>query len=145
MAAIPYRAVSFKPYELLTDDALNQNASNIQWLFENTPRVLYTTNRLKRAEGVRIACGRAAFEKKNNDQASQAVHFNNFFSQGCQPIITTGIVSTGQRKIFCTMSGLGQLHPTNQGFRLQVEVAATVQKYDKIAKQFWVTWMAMGY
>jgi hypothetical protein len=120
-------------------------ADNVQWLYEHTPRALYTTPRLKREEGVRIVCGKVAFQKRNNDQAEETVHFNNFFSRLCQPVVTTGVMSNGQRKIFVVHRGLTQLQPNHQGFRLSVEIAADTKKRDKIGKQFYVTWMAMGY
>jgi hypothetical protein len=145
MAASPYRAFSFQPYELLSSEMTNQLNNNIQYLYENTPRVLYTVARIKRAEGVRIACGKVVFERQKNDQAGEAVHFSNFFSSGCQPVITTGILSTGQRKIFATYTGLNSTHPTHNGFRLRVEIDASNKKKDSITKQFWVTWIAMGY
>jgi hypothetical protein len=145
MAATPYRAMTFMPYDLISTDTMNQEVANIQWLFENTPRVLYTTPALKRAEGVKIACGKVAFQKRKSDTAQETVDFGNFFSRNCNPSITTGTMSNGQRKIFVVYSGLHGLQPNHQGFRLMVEIAADKKKKDKIAKQFWVSWIAMGY
>jgi hypothetical protein len=144
MPALPYRAFTFQPYELVTDDMMNQVSANVQWLYENSPRVLYTSGRLKRKEGVRICSGKVAFQKQKDDQAQVTVHFSDFFSRFCEPNITLGLLSQGENKIFVSHSGINSLIPNHTGFRIRVEVAAE-KKRDKIAKQFYVSWQAMGH
>ena len=146
MPATPYRAINWTPNELVAEDKMDQLANNVQWLHDNTPRALYTLpSGLRRVEGVRIAGGRVMIHKRKSDTASVAVRFGNFFSNNCEPIITTGIVTQGQRKIFCVINGIGQLQPDHRGFEAHVEIAADAKKNDKIARSFFVTWQALGY
>lgn len=151
MAVEPYRAISWAPYEVLTETRMNQSENNLQWLHDNTPRALYTGPReegasINRREGIRIASGRAVFSKRDSDRATTSVQFGSFFSEYCSPNITLGLLTNGQRKIFVVHSGLGnQLVPDHRGFDISVEVAAADEKNDAILKKFWVSWMAMGY
>ena len=126
---------------------MDQLANNVQWLFENTPRAMYTLpSGLRRVEGVRMSAGRVLIPRRTkSDTASATVRFGNFFSSSCEPIITTGIVTTHQRKIFVIINGIGRLNPDHTGFQVEVEVAAEGKKKDKIANSFYVTWQALGY
>lgn len=145
MSSTPYRPISFSPNETLTTDKLNQLTSNMNWLRDNTPRILYTLpSGAKREQSLRVASGRVFFPSSKSDSANQQVHFGNYFSAGCQPLITTGIVSDQQVRIFCTISGIGSLHPDNTGFKVHVNIAAERDRNDFI-KPFAVAWNAVGY
>lgn len=140
-----YRAINWTPNELVGGAKMELLISNADWLFQNTPRSVYTLpTGLRRVEGVKIASGRAIITKRNKDSASVEVRFGNFFSTRCEPNITTGIVS-GQSRIHCSINGIGRLVPDHRGFQIQVNVAAEKKKFDKIAKTMFVTWQAMGY
>jgi hypothetical protein len=145
MPATPFIAVSWSPNEVIGDDKMNTIANNTQWLYEYTPRVLYTDGPLSRAEGIKIASGKVRFNKRKSDTASERVDFGNFFSTRCQPNIATGNYSNNQRKIFTAISGIGQELPDHRGFNIGVEIAATSDKNDQIVDRFWVSWIAMGY
>lgn len=141
-----YKAVNWSPTELLGQTKTNQLGINADWLFQNTPRSIYTLpGGLVRTEGVKVATGRALVTKRNSDTAAVTVRFADFFTTDCEPIITTGIVSEGQTRIFCTINGIGKLQPDNTGFQAWVNIAAEHKKNDRIARSFYVTWQAMGY
>lgn len=145
MPSLPYKVISWNPFELITEDKMNQDAYNVHWLYENTPRVIYTSPSVNRTVGIKIACGRVEFQKKKTDIAEVNVSFGGYFSTGCMPVVTTGTVTNGQHKIWVALSGHTQLHPNENGFRIKIEVAAVHKKQDQILKPFWVHWMAMGY
>lgn len=146
MATTPFRAVNWSPSELVGEDKMDQMNSNMSWLRDNTPRGVYTLpSGLRRVEGLRIASGRVLITARKSDSAIAPVRFGNFFSSRCQPIVTTGIVAEGQRKIFAIINGFGQLHPDHRGFQVAVNIAADAEKFDRISKSFYVTWQAMGY
>lgn len=144
MATTPFRAVNFQPTQLLTEELLDQLATNQTWLFENTPRAIYTYGSLVRREGVRIVSGRALIGATAKTNSSVTVRFGNFFSANCNPNITTGIVSAKQRRFFVTVDGIGQLMPDNRGFQVHVSLDAQ-KKADKISNNIYVSWIAMGY
>lgn len=146
MATTPFRAVNFQPNQLLTEELLDQLATNQTWLFENTPRATYHYGSLTRKEGVKIISGRALIgaTKKNNE--STTVRFGDAFSANCNPNITTGIVSGNQRRFFVTIDGIGQMMPDNTGFQIHVYLdAQTAKKQDKITRNIYIPWIAMGY
>lgn len=142
-----FKAVNWTPNELLAEAKTDQLGDNGEWLYVNTPRAIYTLpGGLRRVDGVRIASGRVFIAKKDkSDSDTATVRFGNFFTARCDPIITTGIVSEHQRKIFCVVSGIGQLQPDNRGFQVGVNIAAESKKKDVIAHSFYVSWQAMGY
>lgn len=145
MAATPFRAVNFQPNELLTEDLLDQLASNQTWLFENTPRAIYTYGTIRRMEGIKIISGRALIGSTKKNNASTTVRFGNYFSAGSNPNITHGIVSAHQRRFFVTIDGIDQLMPDNRGFQIHVYLdAQTPKKQDKISRNIYIPWIAMG-
>lgn len=145
MTTTAFKAVSFSPNELISDPKMDIITDNEDFLFRNTPRAIYTLPGIARVEGVRFASGRALISRSVSDSASVDVTFGNYFSNGCQPIITNGIISDNQTQVFCVVHGIGKIIPDHTGFRIEVNIAATNKKLDKIARGFYVTWTAMGY
>ena len=140
----PFRAINFQPNQLLDESVMDQLASNQKWLFDNMPSALYEYNAIRRKEGVRIVAGRALIGATKDDNAKVDVRFGNYFSASCNPIVTTGTVSNGQRKFFITIEGYGQLMPDNRGFRVTCWLAKEL-KTDVIRRNIYVTWQALGY
>ena len=142
-----FKAINWTPNEKLAERKTDQLATNAQWLYDNTPRAIYTVpGGINRVEGVKMAAGRVIIPKKTKtDSASTRVSFGNFFTTSCQPIITTGIVADFQSRIFCTIHGIGTLHPDNNGFVVGINIAAEIKRNDHIASSFYVAWQAMGY
>jgi hypothetical protein len=140
-----FKALNWSPNEMIGEAKMDTMTDNSEFLFANTPRALYTLPGIARVEGVRIASGRALFTARNTDSAGVTVTFGNFFSNGCQPIITNGIMSEGQIMIFAVIHGIGVLVPDNSGFQIEVNIAQTDKKLDKITRAFYVSWQAMGY
>lgn len=145
MATTPFRAVGWSPNELVGEDKMDQQSSNVNWLKDNTPRALYTASNTRRIEGVKIMSGRALIGADKSDSAKATVRFGNFFNSACEPNVTTGIVSSKQVKIFAVISGFGRLHPDHNGFEVSVNIANEGKKFDKITRSFFVTWQAMGF
>lgn len=141
-----FKAINWTPSEQIGERKMDTMTDNAEWLYNNTPRSIYTLpGGLRRVEGVKIASGRVIITKRNRDTASVEVRFGNYFSSRCEPNITTGIVSAGQTKIFCVTNGIGRLLPDARGFQVGVNIAADNKKNDKIARSFYVAWQAMGY
>lgn len=141
-----FKAVNWTPTELIGQAKIEQLADNAEWLFNNIPQGHYTLpGGLARNEGLKIATGSALITKRKSDTASVTVRFADFFSTGCQPIVTTGIVAQGQTQIFCTINGIGKLQPDDTGFQAWVNIAAENKKNDAITRSFYVNWQAMGY
>lgn len=146
MASTPFRAVSWAPSELIGEDKMDQLAYNVNYLRDHKVGGLYTLpGGARREEGVRIAAGRVRIGRSKDDSSSAGVRFGRFFSTGCEPIITTGIVAEGQRKIFCILNGYGRLQPDHRGFQVHVNVMADAKRNDKIASAFYISWQALGY
>ncbi len=128
----------------MTDGKMDQLGSNEQWLFENKPNVNYNAHGVRRATGIKIMSGITAFAQNTlNGVQTRPVYFSNFFSVGCQPIVTTGVVSF-QLRIWVIHNGFGVMFPDHRGMELAVAAVDYTLK-SKIERPFWVTWIAMGY
>ena len=137
--------MNFQPSQLLDEAVLDQLATNETWLYENTPRAVYTLANIRRNEGVRIISGRALIGATKKNNAVATVRFGNFFSSGCNPNITTGIVSANQRKFFVTIDGIGVTYPDNRGFNVHVYLDAPASvKQPKITRSIYNPWTAIG-
>lgn len=145
MAATPFKVISWSPNEPITDEKLDAMVSNDNWLKNNTVRGRYSGFNKGRHEGVRIAGGLALITARKSASARRGVSFGGFFSPGCRPIVTTGVVSGAQRQIFCVVNGPGrELHPNRNGFEVVVQVDAPASKR-KITRNLYVAWHALGY
>lgn len=143
-----FKAINWTPNEVISERKMDQVADNSQWLYNNTPRAIYTLpGGLRRTEGIKIAAGRVVVAKRmKSDLATVTVRFGNFFSTRCEPIITTGIVSARQPRIFCVINGIGgKLQPDHRGFNARINIMAEKKKNDKIVRSFHISWQAMGY
>lgn len=144
---IRFRAVNWTPNERLGESKTDQMNDNAEYLYQRTPRAVYTLpGGLHRAEGIKICSGRVVIAKRpKTDAATVRVSFGNFFSSRCEPIVTTGVVSEKQTRIFCVVNGLGKLQPDTRGFNVEVNIARTNKRKGKLAHSFYVAWQAMGY
>lgn len=146
MAATAFNPISWSPSENITDEKMQQYADNLQWVYDNTPRALYTNpSGLKKPTGVRIVAGKALITARNAQTASVRVQFGNAFSNGCFPIITTGINNTFQDRVFSRFQGIGQVQPNHTGFQLFIEIPSYTKTKEIIKNNFYVHWTAIGY
>ena len=145
MAVTPFRAVSWTHTELISEDKMDQISSNMNWLRDNTPRAHYRAHGLNKKDQIKIASGLALITARKQNHATQRVSFGNFFSPNSRPIVTTGTVSNAQRRIFVTHDGIGQLHPDHTGFDIHVVIFATTKRQNRITRNFYVSWHAMGW
>lgn len=138
-----FKALNWSPNELIGEPKMDTLVSNAEFLFYNTPRVLLSD--IKRVEGVKIASGRGIIAPRDSDTAGLTISFGNFFSSGCQPIITTGISANNEVAIFCVVNGISTEQPDNTGFQVEVNVATTNAALDKFVQSVYINWMAVGY
>lgn len=142
MAVTQYKAVTWSPNELISNDKMNQLSTNMDWLAQNTPRAMYSISGLKTQQGIKIVGGMAfcpASSKAPSEHAT--VTFSGFFSPNCMPIITTGLVTIPQGNIGVYIKGLSGLKPDARGF--DIYVRRHVGK--NIPRSFYVSWQALGY
>jgi hypothetical protein len=144
MAITPFRPVSWSPNEPITDAKMDRIGDDLQYLFDHFPRTVYRAHGVRRAEGLKIMVGTAFIGARKKPYARVEVYFGDNFSHLSKPIVTTGIVSAHQHRIYCTINGLNGLHPDNRGFTAHVVVDALDKKNRKIARSLYVNWMALG-
>jgi hypothetical protein len=142
-----FKAITWSPSELVGEAKMDTLVSNSEFLFYNTPRALYTDaqSNITRVEGLKIASGRGIITARQEDTAGLTISFGNFFSSGCQPIITTGISANNEVAIFCVVNGISTEIPDNTGFQVEVNVATTNPANDRFVQSVYINWMAMGY
>lgn len=147
MAVTPFRAVNFQPDQLLTEELLDQLASNENYLYEMTPRAQYTYDGINTQSGIKLMSGRTLIAATKENHQATTVGFGNFFSSGSNPNVAVATVSNHSRRFFVTIEGWGHtLAIDNRGFNVFVYLdAQTKKKNDKIPRSFYISWIAMGY
>lgn len=142
-----FTPMTWEPLDLISDDKMDNLVNNIQWVNDNTPRALYSSNTITRKEGVKIASGRIIVPKKGKQhETSVEVNFPAFFTPGSTPNITTGINARNQQNIYAVFRGKPGtgLLPDNTGFQLDILMGQEDGEKRKIVQPFWVHWQAMG-
>lgn len=134
--------VVWQPLDLMTDDKMSQMDQNSQWIRDRLPLTHYTHG-VNRTQGIKIVSGIKKIGSTAEPKVTVQVTFGNFFTVGCRPIITTGLV-TRMDRVFVTVAGIGQLHPDNRGFTLQA-IGDQRESTVRIASDIFVNWTAIGY
>lgn len=145
MSSTPFKVISWAPLDPITKDKLDAMVSNDNWLRDNMTVARYSASGLNRTTGIRIFSGMASVKSSKSASRTVNVNFGSYFSQSCNPIVTTGIVSKSQRQIFVTIDGPGSKPtPTRDGFQIHVMIGSNNKK-KKIKRDFYVAWQALGY
>lgn len=145
MASTPFKVISWSPEQPITKDKLDAMVSNDNWLRDNMIRARYATIGDSRETGVRMLSGLATVRSSKSASRTVNVNFGSFFSQSCKPVVTTGIVSKTQRQIFVTIDGPGSKPmPTRDGFQIHVMIGSNNKK-KKIKRDFFVSYLVMGF
>ena len=147
MASTPYRPITWSDNEPLATDKLNAMASNEQWLFENAPRMMYSNAGIIKTDGVKILAGTVVMPgTAETYNSSTTVIFPNFFSSGCQPVVTVTANAWPQGRYHLTISGIGSgVTIDNRGFLLRAAADEVNSKGMTIGKSFVVHYTAIGW
>lgn len=147
MAATSFVGVQWQPLDIIDDDKMRQLSDNIQYVHDETPRALFNAGRAGgRKQGVKIASGYATIPRApKKAAASVTVGFASFFSPGCRPKITTGIMSPTKQNIYVTFRGRNKLEPDSTGVIFEVEIGEKDKEKSRIGHSFAIHWIAMGY
>ena len=142
MAQLQGKNVSWQTLDAITIDKLQQMNDNISYLRDSRPLALYDP--VKLATGVKMIAGISAVGSQTDDNATVRVTFGDFFSTGCVPVITTGLVSPLPR-VHITLKGLNTVVPNEDGFIINVQMDNPDPKRNKLNRKVWVNWLAVGY
>jgi hypothetical protein len=141
--ATPYKPMSFSEGALSLDD-MQQMADNVQYVFENTPRMRYNYSGAAKNGQLRILAGTLMFPATKNTTQYQNAYFGNFFSAGCKPIITTSLaVPAAYNHSIRNLSGVAL--PDHRGFRAYVWNGGYDTKNRRLSKASRVLYIAVGY
>lgn len=146
---LAFKATNWSQNELITQPKANVINDNMEWIFRNTPRAIYTLpgggRDLRRVEGVKIASGRVIIASPTTASASGEVRFGNFFATGCEPNVTTAVISSFPG-IACSVSGIGQTLPDQRGITVKVEINSWLRTTKpSFGETIYVSFNAMGY
>lgn len=143
----PYSPVQWVDNEPTWTEKLNQMTNNDQWLFENTPRAMYNSYKVKRTSQIKILTGVTIFPAQANGLYQIQVDFPSFFTPGCLPTITTGVGYRLDYRIHLAFRGIGQDAPDHRGmiYTASVDPRNPDAKYYKFGKAFYAHYIAVGY
>ena len=142
-----YVDVSWGTNEPLDTNKLNTMAQNVDYLFKRMPKVYFNAYNAQRDIGVKIACGVATIPPTSNYSTTVTVYFGTFFTPGSQPIITTSITSSYNRRVIDTINGISgnAAMPDHRGFIAHIAAVEFNDKTNALSKTMHLNWIAMGY
>lgn len=147
MAATPYRPVSFDDRSLSVEK-LQQVQSNIQWLFENTPRMRYTHSQaaIIRDSGIKIIAGKTPYGGVELDFLDVSVYFGSFFSSACRPVVTASVESSGNQRRLVTLRGInGEIDYRGFIGHVSDQENHAVISWNPLRQGGWLHWTAVGF
>lgn len=145
MSALGYRPISWQNNDLLGQDKLNQGVQNIEYVLNNMTRSFYRAHGATREEGNKLLSGLALIPASKRSRDTVRVHFPNYFSSACSPIVTTGIVSAHLHRVHVTIAGLGRMHPDHRGMEVHISMDAINAKRNHVHHNFYVSYSAHGF
>lgn len=145
MTATPYKAVSWGDEPILSTK-LAQMANNDQWIFENMPIGFFNASGVIKNGGIKIYGGRVNFPAYANSVQKKEVYFSGRFSNGCKPIVTTGMTGGGFMRKQTLITGLGGLNlPDANGFLLTAIMHEPAAYNNQFRTAFYVDFIAIGW
>jgi hypothetical protein len=148
MAVSQFQDLSWGPDEPLDMDKLNAMVGNERYLAAHMPKLSFSSyGGITKDAGVKIACGVVTVPPKKEHTQSVTVNFGSFFTEGCKPIIATGIMSYGNGRVHCIVhSHTNQNYvPDHRGFIAKVQTNELRDKWNYFWKTMYINWIAMGY
>jgi len=145
VAVSSFKPISWQPNEVITEGKMDRMSNNDNWLRSHRVEGLYRAPGARHNTWVKMASGYVIIPASKRARANNEVYFGEFFSPGCHPIVTTGIISQRNRLVFLTVNGFGKLDPDRRGFKVFVRVQAKHKKNQRIARGLHIHWTAVGY
>jgi hypothetical protein len=133
--------------EPLDRDKLNQVANNMQWLYENTPRIAYRAFGVNKSNGAKILAGVGTARYTLSSLSYATVYFGSFFSQGCQPIVTAVPIQNGdgRTRYETVVRGIGRNQPDHRGCQIGITTDEYTQSKNHHPHSLTVNWIAIGW
>lgn len=125
--------------------------NNDQWLFENTPRITYSANSVRRNSGLKMLASHTRYPATpNSEYTGVKVYFGNFFTPGCHPIVTATVsTSSSPHKKYvtlCNIDGNNNEIVDHRGFTGLIHaVPWQGTTFDALRNSGILHWVAVGY
>lgn len=145
MASTPYKPVTFGNVAKIQD--LQQISDNVQYVYENMPTIYYNfAGTIKKSSSLKMIAGLVNIVTPARAAWGFGVLFGNYFSEGCQPIVTANIVTEVSSKIHLNIYGFGVKRlPDRTGFVANCIADNTSAKVNVFPPGFSVSYIAVGY
>jgi hypothetical protein len=140
-----YTPVSWAPNDPITTEKLNTMVANTQLLFERTPKTLYNAHGIVKDKGVKIFSAKVTMPAGTTANSWARVYFGNFFSVGCQPVITIGVNAYGQTRYHHNFSGVGPVTPDHRGVDVRIQADEINPANNKVSKALYMNIIAIGW
>lgn len=142
-----FKSVSWTDDDDILTDKLNQMASNEDYLNDHLPDVTYGAYGIVRTDGIKMKAGVVSFTPNTYITQSRGVHFGNFFTVGCKPIITVTLATTSNYRCHITIKSLtsGVLVPDHTGFICYLNNDPLTATSNNFPTTNHVHWIALGY
>lgn len=125
---------------------LQEMSNNIRKLRDLVPTTLYKANGIVKDTGVKVMAGSVVAQPTKNRSQTQDIHFGNFFSVGCHPVVVVQTYSEIQKHLQLGVHGLGGAPaPTNVGASVFIWYDGPSGNKGTIDNPVQVAWIAVGW
>jgi hypothetical protein len=128
----------------MTQEKLEQLASNQQYLFENISRVKYSAGGITREGGSKMIAGKSAFPAlPTRSYLYLTINFGSYFTAGSRPVVLATLEAKGgsmHRAKVVIQGHLGTGEVNHAGF-----IAIVTGDTYKSLESGWIHWWAIGY
>jgi hypothetical protein len=125
----------------MSTEKLAAMTNNDQWLFENTPRMLYNAYSINKPSGIKIMASVVVLAPSKTLYYSGVFNFGSFFSANSRPIVvpTVNPIGGAGHGYTSNVIGIGMPSPDYRGFTVLVAARAVT------SQRLYVPFIAVGW
>lgn len=141
-----FKPLSWTNTEVITLDKIKQMSENDQFLKDSQIIGIWRGDGITLNKGIKILAGRALIQPSGGMSAIARVSFNNFFSQGCEPVVALGVVTDYERRVHASAEGWSGTRPDHRGMNVTAHVMQMAAPDEpSIKKAFFIDYIVLGY
>jgi hypothetical protein len=142
---MPFSDVSWDDDELVLSSKLQKMSSNIRYLYDSMPKILFSPFGIRKTTGIKIACGTIPFGPNHAQEISKQVYFGTYFNNTCKPVVV--VTHAGTRRAHVMIGGLaaGSVMPDHRGFRFYISADPRQPTQNNFPHIQYLNWIAVGF
>lgn len=132
--------------EPISVEKLQIMAENTRKIRNLVPTMIFKSNGINKDTGLKIMAGSVVAQPSKNRSQTNDIHFGNFFSVGCNPIVSVETYSEIQKILHVGVHGLGNATlPTHIGCSVYLRYDGPSGGKGSVDNPVHLGWIAVGW